>query len=379
MKKSKERDSKGDSGHHHQPRNVFFRKYALIFLVAFIVPLVVTSLYMYVDAYRHATVKKVEQQAPQASTEELMRKMKQMLEDEKARLATLPVIPEANLTHNEPSIDEKNATTTAQKPEESVKPVVHHEDDNKTHELSEVHEYKNYLKEEKPANYKPSEVIRKKYPPGTTPKLAIIIDDVSFPWQTRMMKEIPYKVTPAFFPPTKGHPETVRLSHEFPFAMIHLPLEAKYFSRPEEDTLNTTDSYETIEKRIKRIKALFPHITYYNNHTGGYFTAHYEAMDKLIGIMKANELVFVDSRTIGNSKAPEVTKKHNMFLYSRDVFLDNSLNKSEIRTQLQLAVSKAKKNGYAIAIGHPHKNTLEVLRDSKELVRDVEMVYLNEL
>ena len=68
-----------------------------------------------------------------------------------------------------------------------------------------------------------------------------------------------------------------------------------------------------------------------------------------------------------------------MFLYSRDVFLDNSLNKSEIRTQLQLAVSKAKKNGYAIAIGHPHKNTLEVLRDSKELVRDVEMVYLNEL
>ncbi|MCD8478404.1 MAG: divergent polysaccharide deacetylase family protein, partial [Sulfurospirillum sp.] len=123
-------------------------------------------------------------------------------------------------------------------------------------------------------------MVRKKYPSGTTPKLAIIIDDVSFPWQTRMMKEIPYKVTPAFFPPTKGHPETVRLSHEFPFAMVHLPLEAKYYSRPEEDTLNTTDSIEVIEKRIKRIKEWFPHIVYYNNHTGGYFTSDYGAMDR---------------------------------------------------------------------------------------------------
>lgn len=382
MKKSKDKDSKGDSGHHHQPRSFFSRRYVLVFLVAFIVPLVTVSLYMYVDTYQHATVKKIEKQEQQTSTDELMRKMKQMLEDEKARLATLPVVVESNLTQTEqaPVVLEKNETIVIEsKPDEVVKSVVHHEDDNKTNELSEVHEYKNYLKEEKPANYKPSEVVRKKYPHGTTPKLVIIIDDVSFPWQTRMMKDIPYKVTPAFFPPTKGHPETVRLSQEFPFAMVHLPLEAKYFSRPEEDTLNTTDSYETIEKRIKRIKAWFPHITYYNNHTGGYFTAHYEAMDKLVGIMKANNLIFVDSRTIGNSKAPEVTKKHDMFLYSRDVFLDNSLNKSEIRTQLQLAVSKAKKNGYAIAIGHPHKNTLEVLRDSKELLRDIEMVYLNEL
>ena len=121
--------------------------------------------------------------------------------------------------------------------------------------------------------YRPNEVVRKKYPEGTTPRLAIIIDDVSFPWQTRMIKEIPYKVTPAFFPPTKGHPETVRLSHEFPFAMIHLPMESKNYSSPEEDTLNTTDSIEVIEKRIKRIKEWFPHIVYYNNHTGGYFTA----------------------------------------------------------------------------------------------------------
>ena len=94
------------------------------------------------------------------------------------------------------------------------------EEESKTHELSEVHDYQRSIRESgKPA--RPNEVVRKKYPEGTTPKLAIIIDDVSFPWQTRSIKEIPYKVTPSFFPPTKGHPETVRLSHEFEFAMIH--------------------------------------------------------------------------------------------------------------------------------------------------------------
>lgn len=311
------------------------------------------------------------------STDVLMQKMKKMLEDEKLRQSSLPPLPESNLSKQQPTVIPAIEPRVFE--ENSSQPlVVLEENSSKKQELSEVHEYQQSLKESG-EKAKPHDVVRKKYPSGTTPKLAIIIDDVSFPWQARMMKEIPYKVTPAFFPPTKGYPETVRLSHEFPFAMVHLPLEAKYYSRPEEDTLNTTDSIEVIEKRIKRIKGWFPHIVYYNNHTGGYFTADYGAMDRLIKVMKDHNLSFVDSRTIGNSKAPQVAKKYNMFLYSRDIFLDNSLEKTAIQKQLKEAVSKAKKHGYAIAIGHPHKNTLEVLRDSKALLEGVEMVYLKEL
>jgi len=256
--------------------------------------------------------------------------------------------------------------------------MIAHENESKRQELSEVHDYERSLKESgKPA--RPNEVVRKKYPEGTTPKLAIIIDDVSFAWQTRSIKEIPYKVTPSFFPPTKGHPDTVRLSHDFEFRMIHLPMESKNYSSPEPDTLNAVDSSEVIEKRIKRIKEWFPEIIYYNNHTGGSYTADYNAMDRLVKVMKEHGLVFVDSRTAGNSKAPEITKKYNMFLYSRDVFLDNSLDKNLIRAQLKEAVAKAKKHGYAIAIGHPHKNTLEVLKESQDLLEGVDMVYLKDL
>ena len=355
-------------------KSVQLRKYSLLIMLVLTLMLTAFGVYLYMTtSYEHYY--KTAQKEQGTSSAELMLKMKQMLEDEKARQSQLPPPPpivEANIT-------EQNQTTekSAESHETNVT-LPSHDTDSKRQELSEVHDYERSIKESgKPA--RPNEVIRKKYPEGTTPKLAIVIDDVSFPWQTRSIKEIPYKVTPSFFPPTKGHPETVRLSHEFEFAMIHLPMESKNYSSPEPETLNAVDSSEVIEKRIKRIKELFPQMVYYNNHTGGSYTADYNAMDRLVKIMKANGLVFVDSRTAGNSKAPEITKKYDMFLYSRDVFLDNSLDKNLIRTQLKEAVLKAKKHGYAIAIGHPHKNTLEVLKESTDLLQGVDMVYLKEL
>ena len=372
-KKIKEKKEK-QSLSHSELSGMKFRKYGLIFLILVLVPIAVTSIYIYIDAYQQ-NLKVIQKQ--QTTSDELMQKMKQMLEDEKLRLASLPPVPKVE--ENETQVLQDTLKTDGNESNISKESLVS-ETDTKAHEVSsEIKDYANSLKEVKEPSHKVTEVIRKKYPQGTTPKLAIIIDDVSFPWQTRMMKEIPYKVTPAFFPPTSGHPETVRLSHEFEFAMIHLPMESKNYAHPEPDTLTTVDSQEVIANRIARIKKWFPHIKYYNNHTGGSFTAHYAAMDKLIGVMQDESLIFVDSRTVGNSKAPEIFKKYNIQLLSRDVFLDNSLNKSEIREQLRKAVVVAKKHGYAIAIGHPHKSTLEVLRDSRDLLEGIDLVYVKDL
>ena len=358
-------------------KSVQLRKYSLIIMLILTLMLTAFGVYLYMTTSyeRYKTV----QSDHGTSSEELMHKMKQMLDAEKERQSQLPPSSEpSSPPPAEANVTEQNQTTAIEPSVESNEthaPVIVHEDESK---LSEVNDYQRSVKESgKPA--RPNEVVRKKYPAGTTPKLAIIIDDVSFAWQTRSIKEIPYKVTPSFFPPTKGHPDTVRLSHEFEFRMIHLPMESKNYSSPEPETLNAVDSSEVIEKRIKRIKELFPEIIYYNNHTGGSYTADYNAMDRLVKIMKENGLVFVDSRTAGNSKAPEITKKYDMFLYSRDVFLDNSLDKNLIRTQLKDAVMKAKKHGYAIAIGHPHKNTLEVLKESQDLFEGIDLVYLKDL
>lgn len=376
VKKIKEKNAKKDLHQQkYEQKQAQFRKYILIFLVFIVIPLVSMSIYMYIEAYKQ-NEKVIAKQ--QTSSDELMQKMKLMLEEEKKRQASLP--PSLNEQVSTEDNQSNSLVEIAKVDTNETNVTINGDENNKSHEVSsEIHDYTNSLKEYKEPIRKISEVIRKKYPSGVTPKLVIIIDDVSFPWQTKMIKEIPYKINPAFFPPTSGHPETVRLSNEFEFAMIHLPMESKNYAHPEVDTLNAVDSQEIISNRIKKVKKLFPKIVYYNNHTGGSFTADYAAMDKLISAMRDENLMFVDSRTVANSKAPEIFKKYNMQLFSRDIFLDNSLNKSEIREQLKKAVIVARKHGYAIAIGHPHKSTLEVLKDSRDILEGIEMIYVKDI
>ena len=211
------------------------------------------------------------------------------------------------------------------------------------------------------------------------PKLVIIIDDVSFKWQVNKIKTIPCKVTPSFFPPSKRHPNTPIYAKTFPHYMIHLPLEAIHFDKPEPNTLNSKDSYQTILKRIEYVKNLFPKAKFINNHTGSTFTSNKEAMIKLFRALKNENLGFVDSKTTPYSKSKEATQIYNIPLFSRDIFLDNKADPKYIQNQLKKAIKIAKKRGYAIAIGHPHPATLITLKNSKELLKDVEVVYIDEL
>jgi hypothetical protein len=161
--------------------------------------------------------------------------------------------------------------------------------------------------------------------------------------------------------------------------MVHLPLEAVGYTHSEPKTLRVRSSKKKIEARVDEIKAEFPQIHYYNNHTGSKFTANKRVMMYLVGYMKKKHLHFVDSRTTVSTKAGVVSKALHVKLLSRDIFLDNVAQPKQIIEQLKKAVKLAKKSGYAIAIGHPHKNTLKTLMGAKKYLKDVDMVYVNEL
>ncbi|MCX2682291.1 divergent polysaccharide deacetylase family protein [Campylobacter sp. MIT 21-1685] len=210
-------------------------------------------------------------------------------------------------------------------------------------------------------------------------RLAIIIDDMAHYSHVKNFKALNLKLIPSFFPPDANHKHTVQYASEFQFFMVHLPLAALNYDKPELDTLDPQDTQEKINQKIASIKKDFKGLKYINNHTGSLFTSDKEAMKKLYKALRAQDFVFVDSRTIHNSKAAEIAKEIGQVYIKRDVFLDNDNDLSSIKKQLELAVQLAHKKGFAIAIGHPRKNTFKALKESKELLSSVELVYLSEV
>jgi len=215
---------------------------------------------------------------------------------------------------------------------------------------------------------------------GEKPKLAIIIDDVSNRRQLNKIQATGLKITPSIFPPSKRSMTSHNLAKELEHYMIHLPMESgsEQFNK-QTKTLITTFSKEEIEARVKELRALFPAARYINNHTGSVFTDNYAAMHTLYGALRKEGFVFVDSRTIASTKVPKITEDFGDAYVARDVFIDNEHHVPYIHRQLQKAVNMAKKRGYAIAIGHPHKMTMKALTSAADIFNEVELVYIDEL
>ena len=211
------------------------------------------------------------------------------------------------------------------------------------------------------------------------PKLAIIIDDVGTRSQVNAIKSLNIPLTMSFLPPSKARPNSAKLASKEKLYMVHLPLEAQSFSAEEPNTLRITNSQQEISARIRNIKNLFPQVHQINNHTGSKFTSNEVAMNRLIYALRANNIDFIDSRTTAETKAPKVLKNFGLKYVARDVFLDHNMDKKYIKGQIKKAVQVAKKHGTAIAIGHPHANTLLALSESKKLLQEVELVYINRL
>jgi len=214
---------------------------------------------------------------------------------------------------------------------------------------------------------------------SSKPKLAIIIDDVSVKSHVEAIKNLNIPLTMSFLPPSKFRPNSAKLAANEKFYMVHLPMEAQNFNKEEPFTLHVNDSQKIINQRITDLKKLFPRVKYINNHTGSKFTSDEIAMNRLISVLNMKRINFVDSRTTAKTKAPKVMKNFGLKYVGRDIFLDHKNEKEYILAQIKKAIVIAKTHGTAIAIGHPHKNTLLAIAESKALFKEVELVYINRL
>jgi len=198
------------------------------------------------------------------------------------------------------------------------------------------------------------------------PKVAIIIDDIGYQYETgRQLLELPLEFTFSFLPfapYTKQLEEAAYSKGKAVF--LHLPLEPQSADfDPGPGALMLADSPEIQREKLQRCLAEVPHAVGVNNHMGSLYTEDKIAMERIMVELSNRSLMFVDSYTTAASVGLESARTQGVKSARRQVFLDNKLSKDHICGQLEKLVKIANEGGVAIGIGHPHAATLEALKD----------------
>jgi hypothetical protein len=130
---------------------------------------------------------------------------------------------------------------------------------------------------------------------------------------------------------------------------------------PGPNALLTGLPVQELDRRIAANLARLDGYVGINNHMGSLFTASAREMRRVMAALQSRQLLFLDSLTTGKSTGHRLAREYGIPTVVRDVFLDNDRDPEKIRQQLELTVATARRNGHAIAIGHPYPETLSAL------------------
>ncbi len=116
-----------------------------------------------------------------------------------------------------------------------------------------------------------------------------------------------------------------------------------------------------VEKTFAAMLETVPYASGVNNHEGSLGTADQKLMDELMPLLRSHDLFFIDSRTTAATVAETAAHAAGVPTARRNVFLDDQQSAPAIRKQFEMAIRDAREKGSALAIGHPHPATLQVL------------------
>jgi uncharacterized protein len=204
--------------------------------------------------------------------------------------------------------------------------------------------------------------------PTLTPPLArvaIVIDDFGPNVEiARRFVELPLAITVSILPHQQCSQEIAELAHAHHRQVIlHLPMEPQGYPKvkPGKGALLLSMSGDAIHESLTSALDASPYFTGINNHMGSRFTENAAMMKTVLEEAKKRKLYFVDSYTSPRSVAASVAQQVHIPFRRRDVFLDNNPSEGAIRAQIRQVIRRAKIQGAALAIGHPHESTLRAL------------------
>jgi uncharacterized protein len=202
-------------------------------------------------------------------------------------------------------------------------------------------------------------------PPSGPPKIAIVIDDLGADLaHTDRALRLPKEVGLSFLPYADATPwlatEAERGGHE---VLLHMPMQAEGDHDPGPLALTVGLPEDEIHRRLAAALARVPGAIGLNNHMGSRFTESRAALIPVVEDLAARHLLFFDSRTIATTQVVTVAHAFGVASAGRDVFLDDEQTANAVALELQELETRARQQGVAIAIGHPHDVTLRALAD----------------
>jgi polysaccharide deacetylase 2 family uncharacterized protein YibQ len=204
-------------------------------------------------------------------------------------------------------------------------------------------------------------------PPPSGPlhgvRVALVIDDLGHDVDDlRPLVALGVPVTYSVLPFEEETPQVVaELRRRHAEILLHLPMEPVHGQNPGPGALlQGMSDGELREKTEAALKAV-PGATGVNNHMGSLLSSEEGPMNAVLGVLAERGLFFLDSRTSAESVAYKVALGLGVPAAERQVFLDGDPSPAAIHTQFQRLLNLARTKGAAIAIGHPHPETLAAL------------------
>ncbi|WP_411818173.1 divergent polysaccharide deacetylase family protein [Hyphococcus sp. DH-69] len=196
------------------------------------------------------------------------------------------------------------------------------------------------------------------------PKIILIIDDLGIDRRASQKAiDLPGPITFSFLPYGKHTLDLTNAAHQRGAEiMLHLPMEPQGSADPGPKALVSGMTGAEFLKNLEWNLSRFGGYSGVNNHMGSKLTTDVAAMKTLLSYLNHKELFFLDSVTTSDTAVRRAAREIGVSVYSRDVFLDDVVgDPEEVKKQLALAERIARETGYVVVIGHPRRETLDVL------------------
>ncbi len=202
--------------------------------------------------------------------------------------------------------------------------------------------------------------------------IAVIVDDCGYSLQPcDVSATLTAPVTFSVLPDLAHSQEVAQCVHDNGReVMLHLPMEPNNNSDkyPEDYIIKTTMRKTKVERILAESLRSVPYAAGVNNHMGSKATEDTNIMTIILTALKKEGLFFVDSLVTDLSVGRKVASELQVPFSKRDVFLDNINERSAIEKQFAHLADLARKNGYAIGIGHARGLSLQIIKEQTELL-----------